>query len=169
MKHRKISWLLLLSIMLALAILVAACDSTEEAEPVQPAATEKPAEEPTEEPVEEPAESDRCGDRSKLSEQLNFFNWGDYIDEEILVQFEEECGVEVVMDLYSSNEELIAKIQVGNSGYDLVIPTDYACGISIRDHMSQHLGVAIREVNLLWGDKKTAQGAKGMTNIRPTC
>ena len=125
MKHRKISWLLLLSIMLALAILVAACDSTEEAEPVQPAATEKP----TEEPVEEPAESDRCGDRSKLSEQLNFFNWGDYIDEEILVQFEEECGVEVVMDLYSSNEELIAKIQVGNSGYDLVIPTDYACGI----------------------------------------
>ncbi len=129
MKHRKINWLLLLSIMLALAILVAACDSTEEAEPVQPAATEKPAEEPTEEPVEEPAESDRCGDRSKLSEQLNFFNWGDYIDEEILVQFEEECGVEVVMDLYSSNEELIAKVQVGNSGYDLVIPTDYACGI----------------------------------------
>ena len=135
MKRDKIKWLWLLSVMLTLAVLVAACGAspTEQAEPTQPAATEQVA--------EEPAESDRCGDRSQLSEKLNFFNWADYIDEEILAQFEEECGVEVVMDLYTSNEELIAKIQVGNSGYDVVIPTDYALGIMADEGLLTELNM----------------------------
>ena len=53
------------------------------------------------------------------------------MDDAVLAQFEEECGVKVIQDLYSSNEDLIAKIQVGNSGYDLMMPSDYAVDIMI--------------------------------------
>jgi spermidine/putrescine transport system substrate-binding protein len=109
-----------LLVIVMLATMVAAC-SSQTAEP-----TAVPVTEATTAPA---ADSGRCGDTSKLSDQLNFFNWADYIDEAILEQFQEECGVKVVMDLYTSNEELIAKIQTGNSGYDVVIPTDYALGI----------------------------------------
>jgi spermidine/putrescine transport system substrate-binding protein len=133
MKYSKINWLLILSVMLTLAILVAACGA--------PATEQTATEEPIEKAPEESAESDRCGDRSKLSEQLNFFNWADYIDEEILAQFEEECGVKVIMDLYTSNEEAVAKIQAGNSGYDVVIPTDYACGIMADDGLLMDLNM----------------------------
>lgn len=80
----------------------------------------------------EPAEETSavfCGDREQLSETLNFYNWADYIDEDIFAQFEEACGVQVVQDIYSSNEDLIAKLQAGNTGYDLVVPSDYAVEI----------------------------------------
>jgi spermidine/putrescine transport system substrate-binding protein len=68
----------------------------------------------------------QCGDKSKLAAELHMFNWSDYIDEEIFAQFEAECGVKVTQDIFTSNEDMIAKVQVGNSGYDLVIPSDYA-------------------------------------------
>ena len=72
------------------------------------------------------AVSERCGDKSQLATDLYFFNWGSYMDPDILTQFEAECGVKVHQDIYSSNEEMIAKIQSGNAGYDVVVPTDHA-------------------------------------------
>jgi spermidine/putrescine transport system substrate-binding protein len=78
------------------------------------------------------AESDRCGDRSQLAAQINFFNWADYMDDDILDQFEEECGVRVNQDVFSSNEDMIARIQAGNSGYDLIVPSDYAVQIMVE-------------------------------------
>lgn len=57
------------------------------------------------------------------------------MDEAILAQFEEECGVHVIMDMDTSNEEMIAKIQAGNSGYDVVIPSDYAVQIMINSNL----------------------------------
>lgn len=116
----------------------AAEEEMEEEMAEEPAEEEMAEEEMEEEEMaEEPAEeesmedSDRCGDKSQLADTLNFYNWADYMDEEILAQFEEECGVTVVQDIYSSNEDLIAKIQAGNSGYDLIVPSDYAVEILI--------------------------------------
>ncbi len=86
-------------------------------------------------------ESDRCGDRDKLASELHFFNWADYMDEDIMAQFEEECGVKVTQDIYSSNEELIAKLQAGNAGYDLVIPSDYAVEILATNGLLQPLNM----------------------------
>jgi len=135
---------------LALALLVVACGASpepaaapaeeqEEAAPAEPVQEEAAEEEMAEEEAaeEEMAEtemaaSDRCGDPSQLSAELNFFNWSEYIDEEIFTQFEEECGVKVTQDFFSSNEDMIAKIQAGNSGYDLIVPSDYAVEILIN-------------------------------------
>lgn len=73
--------------------------------------------------------SERCGDPSKLSDSVSFYNWTDYIDPEVLTMFEEECGVEVVYDTFSSNEDLLAKLQAGATGYDLIVPSDYMVSI----------------------------------------
>lgn len=72
-------------------------------------------------------------DRSQLADTLYFFNWTDYIDPAILDDFEAEYGVRVVQDLYDSNENMLAKIRAGNSGYDVVVPSDYAVQIMIDE------------------------------------
>jgi spermidine/putrescine transport system substrate-binding protein len=123
MNYRKLTNLMGLAVLLALALLVAAC-----AAPATAPAAEEGAD-AAQEAAADVAPPERCGDPELLDDRLNFFNWADYIDENILTQFEEECGVEVVMDNYTTNEELIAKIQAGNSGYDVVVPTDYAVSI----------------------------------------
>jgi spermidine/putrescine transport system substrate-binding protein len=87
------------------------------------------------------ADSDRCGDSSQLASQISFFNWADYMDDDILDQFEEECGVRVNQDVFSSNEDMIARIQAGNSGYDLIVPSDYAVQIMVERGL-------LRELNL---------------------
>lgn len=76
--------------------------------------------------------SERCGDPSQLSDSISFYNWSDYIDPEILTMFEEECGVEVIYDTFSSNEDLLAKLQAGATGYDLIVPSDYMVTIMLQ-------------------------------------
>jgi len=75
-------------------------------------------------------------DRSKLASKLYFYNWSDYIDPAILEQFKAEYGVEVVVDTYDSNEDMLAKIRAGNSGYDIVVPSDYAVQIMIAEGLA---------------------------------
>lgn len=66
-----------------------------------------------------------CGDRSRLASTLHFYNWSLYMDDDILTSFEDKCGVKVVQDTFASNEDLLAKLQAGASGYDLIVPSDY--------------------------------------------
>ncbi len=54
---------------------------------------------------------------------VNVYNWSDYIDEEILEEFTAETGIEVVYDVYDSNEVLETKLLAGDSGYDVVVPS----------------------------------------------
>jgi putrescine transport system substrate-binding protein len=54
---------------------------------------------------------------------VNVYNWSDYIAEDTIAQFEAETGIDVVYDVYDSNETLEAKLLAGNSGYDVVVPT----------------------------------------------
>jgi spermidine/putrescine-binding protein len=56
---------------------------------------------------------------------LAIYNWAEYIDEEELAAFGEEYGISVTMDTYDSNEAMQPIISAGNSGYDLIVPSDY--------------------------------------------
>jgi len=59
-------------------------------------------------------------------EELRIYMWSEYIDPEIPKQFEEKFGIKVRIDLFESNEEMMAKLQAGGiSQYDLITPTDY--------------------------------------------
>lgn len=73
------------------------------------------------------------GGEQKLADELHIYNWSEYIDPEIFTAFEAEYGVKVVEDTFSSNEELLAKIQAGAAGYDLIVPSDYMVEIMIEE------------------------------------
>ncbi len=60
-----------------------------------------------------------------LEDELNLYNWSDYIAPEVIPGFEKEFGVKVVYDTYESSEEMVAKLEAGASGYDLVVPPTY--------------------------------------------
>ncbi len=58
-----------------------------------------------------------------IAEEVRVYNWSDYIDEELLTKFEEETGIDLIYDVFDSNEVLETKLLAGGSGYDVVVPT----------------------------------------------
>lgn len=56
---------------------------------------------------------------------LNVYNWGDYIDEEVLDMFEQETGIQVNYETFATNEDMYVKIKNGGTDYDIAIPSDY--------------------------------------------
>jgi spermidine/putrescine transport system substrate-binding protein len=75
------------------------------------------------------ASSTGAGDGTAVSDpiedRLAIYNWSDYVADDTISGFEEEYGVEVTYDTYESNEEMLARLQAGASGYDVVFPTGY--------------------------------------------
>jgi len=63
---------------------------------------------------------------------LNFYNWSEYIDPDLIAAFEDEFGVDVVESFYESNEAMLAQIQSGVA-WDLIVPSDYMVGIMITE------------------------------------
>lgn len=57
---------------------------------------------------------------------LTIYNWGDYIDPELITEFEEESGLKVIYQTFDSNEAMMTKIQQGGTTYDIAIPSEYA-------------------------------------------
>ena len=146
-------------VLLAVTLVAAACggDDSETAAPPpppEPAPAAEPAPAPEPPPAAEPAPAPepppaaepmtgRCGDPDRLGDSINFLNWADYIDESVLSDFEAECGVEIIMDTHIANEEAVAKVDAGNSGYSLVIVTDYAIEILHSQGLLQELDLSL--------------------------
>ncbi|MFS0645462.1 extracellular solute-binding protein [Siminovitchia sp. 179-K 8D1 HS] len=63
---------------------------------------------------------------------MNLFNWSEYMPDSVIAKFEKEYGVKVNYSVYSSNDEMLAKINAGASGYDIAVGTDYMVEI-MRD------------------------------------
>jgi spermidine/putrescine transport system substrate-binding protein len=70
---------------------------------------------------------------------LNVYNWTIYIAEDTIPNFEAACGVDVTYDNYFTNEELLTKLQQGNPGYDVIIPSDYMIAIMIDSELLEPL------------------------------
>ncbi len=73
------------------------------------------------------------------STELNLYGWSDYVPQQLLDDFTAKYNIKVNYDTYSSNEEMLAKIQAGASGYDLIIPSDYTVDIMIKQNMLEPL------------------------------
>ena len=61
--------------------------------------------------------------QSASAEEVRIYNWSDYIDEELLEKFQAETGIDLIYDVFDSNEVLETKLLAGSSGYDVVVPT----------------------------------------------
>jgi len=125
----------LITICLLFVFVLVACQQAPTAEPTQeePVGQEPPPAETM------PEVSDRCGDTSQLSSELLLYNWVEYIDPELKDQFEEECGVKVVETNFDSNETLLATLQAGGGGYDIIVPSDYMVQIMVDEGMLMEL------------------------------
>ena len=64
-------------------------------------------------------------DGTSKNGQVIVYNWGEYIDPEIIDLFEEETGIDVIYEEFETNEIMYPKIQSGAIAYDVVCPSDY--------------------------------------------
>lgn len=72
--------------------------------------------------------------------RLNIYIWSEYIDPEIVADFEKQFDCKVTIDLYEDNESMLAKLQQGgNSLYDICVPSDYIVPELIRRRLIQPL------------------------------
>ncbi len=94
------------------------------------------------------------------AEELRVYNWSDYIDEDLLTQFEEETGIDLTYDVFDSNELLETKMLAGSSGYDVVVPSGTFLQRQISAGAFQKLDRSkLPNIGNMWDviEKRTAQ------------
>ena len=69
------------------------------------------------------------------ADTLTIFNWGDYIDMDLVEQFEKETGITVIYETFDSNEAMLTKIQQGGTTYDIAVPSEYMIEKMIEDDL----------------------------------
>ena len=106
----------------ALAASMTSCRAGEPAAPAGTAATASPA--------------------SAGAGELHVYIWSAYLPDTVVEEFRRRTGIEVTVDLYDSNEALLAKLQSGVADYDLVVPSDYMMRILVHEGLLQPLDKA---------------------------
>ncbi len=73
------------------------------------------------------------------AQSINVYNWGEYIDQSVLDDFEAETGIKVNYTTYASNEEMYSKIVSGAASYDVIIPSEYMISKMISEDLLAEL------------------------------
>lgn len=76
------------------------------------------------------------------SATLKFYNWGEYIGDDVISNFEKEYGVDVISEYFDSNEAMYTKIQAGDV-YDVLVPSDYMIERLIKEDMLQPIDKSV--------------------------
>ena len=76
---------------------------------------------------------------TKNSDKLVIYNWGDYIDPDLLKEFTKETGIQVQYDTFDSNEAMYTKIKQGGTTYDIAIPSEYMIAKMMDEHLIEKL------------------------------
>ncbi len=67
------------------------------------------------------------------------YNWGEYLDPDVLDLFEEETGIKVIYEEFETNEIMYPKVEAGAIAYDVVCPSDYMIQKMIENDLLQEL------------------------------
>ncbi|MBP8640481.1 MAG: spermidine/putrescine ABC transporter substrate-binding protein [Oscillospiraceae bacterium] len=76
-----------------------------------------------------------CGGSKTPNGVVNVYNWGEYIDTNLISQFESETGIKVNYKTFESNEQMYSVIKQGGVSYDVIIPSDYMISRLIDEDM----------------------------------
>ena len=71
----------------------------------------------------------------KDDEVLNIYNWGEYMDPDVLKDFTAETGIEVKYEEFTTNEDMYTKLRSGIGKYDIITPSDYMIERMIKEDM----------------------------------
>ncbi|MDM5200244.1 ABC transporter substrate-binding protein [Fictibacillus enclensis] len=66
---------------------------------------------------------------------LTIYNWGDYIDTDLIKRFEKETGIKVIYETFDSNEAMLTKVQQGGTTYDIAVPSEYMIDKMRKEHL----------------------------------
>jgi spermidine/putrescine transport system substrate-binding protein len=80
-----------------------------------------------------------CGSQARV---LNVYNWGDYIDDSVIADFEKEYSVKVNYETFATNEDMYTKIKNGGTHYDVAIPSDYMIEKMANEGMLETIDVS---------------------------
>jgi len=72
-------------------------------------------------------------------ETITFYNWTDYLAPGITKDFKKATGIEVKETYFSTNEELLAKMKAGATGYDVIVPSDWMVSVMIKTGLLEPL------------------------------
>lgn len=111
--------------------------SSADTEAVKTAATEADGNQVSKEATEKEENTNAAPASAKGSGEVVVYNWGEYIDPEVLDQFEEETGIKVVYEEFETNEIMYPKVAAGAANYDLICPSDYMISKMIEHDMLQ--------------------------------
>lgn len=79
-------------------------------------------------------------DKPLAGTTLKVYNWGEYIDEDVIGMFEDETGIKVVYDTFETNEDMYTKLKAsGTNTYDVCIPSDYMIKRMIDEDMLEKI------------------------------
>ena len=70
-----------------------------------------------------------------VSDKLVIYNWGDYIDPDLLTKFTKETGIKVQYETFDSNEAMYTKIKQGGTTYDIAVPSDYTIDKMVKEDL----------------------------------
>lgn len=73
------------------------------------------------------------------TDKLVIYNWGDYIDPDLLEEFTAETGIQVDYQTFDSNEAMYTKIKQGGTTYDLAVPSEYMISKMMEEKMLNKL------------------------------
>lgn len=76
---------------------------------------------------------------SAKNTEVHLAIWSNYVTDEMMNEFKEKTGLTPVLSNYSSNEELLAKLQAGATGYDVIVPSDYMVEVMIKTGLLEPL------------------------------
>ena len=88
------------------------------------------------------AQSSGGGGSGPEEKQLNLYNWSEYVAKSTIPNFQKQTGIKVTQDFFSSNEDLLAKLQAGGTGYDVIVPSDYMVSIMIKSDILETLDMS---------------------------
>ncbi|WP_299892478.1 extracellular solute-binding protein [uncultured Ruegeria sp.] len=83
-----------------------------------------------------------CAGMATAEGELFLYNWTDYTAPELIEKFEAETGISVTLDTYDSNETLLAKLQSGATGYDIVVPSHNFVKIFVSEGLLQPINAS---------------------------
>jgi spermidine/putrescine transport system substrate-binding protein len=73
------------------------------------------------------------------SKRLYVYNWGEYLDESLIGEFERQTGIKIIYETFATNEDMYTKISAGGSNYDVIFPSDYMVEKMIKEGMLEKI------------------------------
>lgn len=85
----------------------------------------------------------RAWAQGELGDRVSFATWPNYHDQANLDAFTEKTGVAVDMAVFGSNEEMLAKLQAGGTGWDMFVPTNYTISTYVELDLIEPLDLSL--------------------------